>query len=577
MRCALFVREFRTALVPNLVTVGAILGTLAAVERLYGLRLGKAEDVQAFIDVALLVGLVVSGFISGERCFPAEVKESRILFFSSLPISRRWAWLAIVSARLVAALASLTLVVALRRPLLESADLTKTGISLVAALVLGAYILFFFAGTLFALLFRRTFFSYIAGFLVLSLLLIETLFSTSYSMLAPQLSMIALPPALFWQGSRFPPFLVVFLSVLLLSSLFLSWRFFVLGEISNPKRRGRNQILSAIIATAYLGIAFCVVSSTAFAAFGSIRGAVNLPNALFVRKTPPFNLSPDGRLLFVFESSNNRPFLVRVNIVDTGSGHVIGRSVYGGAGWGFWSDPGYVLNPLVINNSPLDRWGYLIQGSVDWIRISPRGREVSRLRLKGVEEVKTLVGGRALVVLREGNLGKILLLDGASGLSAEIARAPLDGKVVADQDGKTALVFFENVVLPSRAWVIDSGAREVRVPRTGLRTSSQYVLFGEAFGSSEEAQAELLRRFGLPPEREGAAIRGSFLLPPYGRPWILAESDAAYVYFLEERAPDSEVLWTRSTAPQGQWKGSRISLPKREPSTSLRGSVPSFL
>ncbi|HEV7506406.1 MAG TPA: hypothetical protein VGS07_16000 [Thermoanaerobaculia bacterium] len=184
--------------------------------------------------------------------------------------------------------------------------------------------------------------------------------------------------------------------------------------------------------------------------------------------------------------------------------------------------------------------------------------------MKGVEEVKTLAGGRALVVLREGNLGKILLLDGISGLPAEIARAPLDGKAVADQDGNTALVFFENVVLPSRAWVIDFGAREVRVPRTGLRTSSQYVLFGEAFGSSEEAQAELLRRFGLPPEREGAAIRGSFLLPRWGRPWILAESDVAYVYFLEERAPDSEVLWTRPAAPQGQWKRLSALSPNEE-------------
>jgi len=145
MRRALFAREFRSALVPNLVTAGAILATLVVLERLYGLRLGKAEDVRAFTDFALLIGLVLSGFISGERCFPSELKESRIFFLSSLPISRSWVWLVIVSARLLAALASLVLAVALRRPQLvptDSGNLLRLDIGLAAALVLLAYILF---------------------------------------------------------------------------------------------------------------------------------------------------------------------------------------------------------------------------------------------------------------------------------------------------------------------------------------------------------------------------------------------------------------------------------------------------
>ena len=90
MKRALFAREFRSALMPNLITVGAILATLVVMERFFG-SLGKVEDVRDFTDVALLAGLVLSGFISGERCFPTEMKESRMLFLASLPISRTWA------------------------------------------------------------------------------------------------------------------------------------------------------------------------------------------------------------------------------------------------------------------------------------------------------------------------------------------------------------------------------------------------------------------------------------------------------------------------------------------------------
>jgi multisubunit Na+/H+ antiporter MnhC subunit len=255
MRRSLFAREFRSALVPNLVTVGAILATLVVLERLYGLRLGKAEDVRSFTDVALVIGLVVSGFISGERCFPAELKESRMLFLSSLPISRTWTWLAIVSARLLVALASLALAVALRRPsvLPDSRDLLRLGIILVA-LAFVAYILFFSAGTLFALLFRRTLFSYVLGFLVLGILLGETLVSYFYSTVPPypgQLAQIPEPTDSLYLILYLTQ-IVAFLSLLLVLSLLLSWRFFLRGEIGNPKRRIRNQILFGLTAMAYL-------------------------------------------------------------------------------------------------------------------------------------------------------------------------------------------------------------------------------------------------------------------------------------------------------------------------------------
>src|SRR6185312_8234328 len=387
------------------------------------------------------------------------------------------------------------------------------------------------------------------GFPVLGLLLIETLFSCSYSIWHPNLSLLSQSPGTF-DGWRPPPFLMAFLSLLLVLSLLLSCRLFVRGEIGNPKRRIGNQILFAILAAAYLGLVFCVVGSTRFASLVGTWSPV-APWPVYPRRDYPYEVSPDGRYLFVFESLHGRPFMVRVSIVDTGSGRITGRSVYSGAGWGYWSEHGDVLNLLVLNNSPLDRWGYLVPGTVDWIRISPEAREVSKLRFKGVEDVRTLAGGRALVVLREGSLDKILLLEGAGGRSSEMARAPLDGQLIVNDDGEAALVYLDNVILPRRAWAIDSLVREVRVPRLSLKTP--YFIFGEAFGSPAEAQSALLQRFGQPSTHGGALVRGSLLLPDPRQALILTQPPG--LYFLEERVPASRVvLWARSTAPEGRWE-----------------------
>jgi len=246
-----------------------------------------------------------------------------------------------------------------------------------------------------------------------------------------------------------------------------------------------------------------------------------------------------------------RLFMVRVSIVDTRTGHVAGQSIYGGAGWDYWSAQGDVLNLLVLNNSPLDRWGYLIPGTVDWIRLSPEAREISTLRLKGVEQVEILAGGRALVVLREGDQGRVLLLDGASGRSSEMVRAPLDGGISVRVSGMAALVSFNNVLQPSRAWVIDSVAHEVRISRSTREVA--YVLSGEGLGSPSEAQAALLRRFGQPTAQGGVPIRGSFLLPDRDRAFLI-QPEVTGLYFLEGKAPGSRVLWARPTAPEGRWE-----------------------
>jgi hypothetical protein len=542
MRRALFAREFRSALVPNLATVGAILGTLMVLERLYGSRLGKAEDIRAFSDAALLAGLILSGFISGERCFPTEMKESRSFFLSSLPISRTWVWLAIVSARLLAALTSLSLAIALRRPSLVLPDsrLLRLNVGLVAALIVFGYILFFATGTLFALLFRRTLFSYAVGFPALGILLTETLLSSSYLTAFPNLMFGSLGGI----SDSLPHVSVtIFLSLLLVLMLLWSWRLFVRGEINNPKRRMSNQLLCGATAAVYLGFMFCVSASPSLASAGSFwsTGAGFFPQAHGI----PYSVSPDGRYLVVFETSIDRTFLFRVNILDTQTGHVTGRSVLKGVNCAYWSNRGDVLNLVVLNDSPLDRWGYLTPATVDWVRLSTKAREISRQRLPGIQQLEVLEGGRGIAVLQEGDEGRVVLLDGASGRLSQVMRAPFNGRADIQPSGSEALVYFDNVGWPRRAWAVNSRARELRTPRSIPEIS--YALFGEVLGSPAEAQAALFRRFSSPSSSEGAPIHGEFLLPK--ETWILDSDTPSGLYFLS-----GESVWARSTAPNGHWK-----------------------
>ncbi|HZF10019.1 MAG TPA: hypothetical protein VFE33_14615 [Thermoanaerobaculia bacterium] len=547
---------------PNLITAGAILGTLVAVERLYGLRLDKIEGLSSFIDIALLGGLVVSGFISGERCFSAELKEHRMLFLASLPLSRNWAWLAIVSARLSAALIALALVVALRRPLpapLPVENIRQLEIAAVSLFLL-LYLLLFSAGTLFAHLSRRTLFVYAVGYPLVGLLLVETFLACSYPTIPPvpwQLAIAPFDPAPI--GSRsvlLAAFLAftAFLSLLLLSWLLLSWRFFVRGEVSNPKQRLRNQLLFGITVAAYLGFVLSVATS---ARLVSIRGTWTVidPSTWLQSQSRPYGVSADGRYLFVFETLDRSPFIVRVSLVDTRTGQLSGRSTYGGVAWGFWSKNQDVLNLLILDNSPLGRWGYLKSGMAWWLRLTPAAREVSKTPLKGVEAVEILAGGRAVVSLRDGDQRRVLLLEGASGRSSEVVRAPADGEVVIYPDGPVALVYFDNSLLPKRAWVVDSVAQEVPAPRARPRPDT-YYLFGKFLATSTDAHLLLQQKVGPPATAQGQPIEGIFILPS-DQPWVLPPGLNPKGYYFVGRlglqpvhGPTKMGLWARSATEQ---------------------------
>lgn len=463
MRKTLFAREFRSALIPNLVTVGAILVTLVAVERFYGLRWGKVQDVRAFTDVALLVGLVVSGFISGERCFPAELKESRILFLSSLPISRTWTWLTIVSARLLAGLTSLSLAAAVRRPHLVLPDSRDAQAWPVIALVVFGYVFLFSVGTLFALLFLRTFVLYVTGFIILGILLSETLFASSYTARWPALTSLADVPA---ATLKEPLFLVFFLILFLLTALLLSLQFFIRGEVGDLGQRIRNQFAFGVTVAVYLSLVFCLASNAKiisirdtwnffghrlFMELSSLRSEPGLPRWPF--PPSPCGVSADGRYLFVLESSYERPFIARVSIVGTLAGRLTYRSVYGGVYGGYWSDEDNILNLLVLNNSPLDRWGYLVDGNLDWIRLSPDGREITRLRLKGLEDVAILRGG-TLSAFRECGLSGVRLLD-----TNEKSKAWFSSLYLDEKGGRVWI----SEVLPSEIWRSSPRAKDLRI------------------------------------------------------------------------------------------------------------------
>jgi hypothetical protein len=193
----------------------------------------------------------------------------------------------------------------------------------------------------------------------------------------------------------------------------------------------------------------------------------------------------------------------------------------------------------------------LVSGSVDWIRLSPGAQEISKLSLNGIEEAETLEEGRALAVLNQDGQGRVLLLDGASGRPSELVRAPLDGRAIIRGNVPEVLVYFDNILVPQRAWVVDSLAHEIRIPRPVRELA--YVLFGEASGSESEAQATLLRKFGSPSTSEGEPIKGDLLLSS----WVLnltARPDARGLYFIEGDSDYPRGLWARPATPDGRWE-----------------------
>lgn len=557
MKRALFAREFRTALVPNLVTIVAILGTLLLVERAYGLKFGKAEDVRIFIDWTLLAGLVLSGFISGERCFPPEVKEQRLLFLSSLPLSRGGVWFAMVSGRLLAALTSLTAGILLRRPFLVL--LKEQGawpiFTIAATLAIVLYLVFFAGGVLFAFLFRKPLFSYAVGYPVLGLVLFETLLATVYNFSTPVLQDLQIPPLRSFDELSFPFSAVLFpLSLLLLlfaGCLLLSFHLFSRGEVGDIKRRMSNALVSSLAAVVYLGVVFWS-SSFNLLPVRMTRDPVFLESFYFPN-LPPL-VSPDGRYLCVLDQIDGRPPFVRVSILENQTGRILSETTHVGFALAQWAGKGATLSLVTFNDSPLDRWGYLIPGSVDWFRLNPEGQEISKLRLRGVETLEPLPNGRILAVLQEGD---ILLLNGESGHSSKVAEASLDGNVVVARGGDSTLVYFDNIIQPDKAWVVGQGIREVVATRSTLR--DHVVFFGNVIGSLNEAQAVLRQKFSQPSGVGGQSLSGSFVLPTSTEPWIPDGGlGPKAVLFLEGKPNGQTALWARNLSTG--WEQLDISL-----------------
>jgi len=156
----LFVRELRDALVVDLwsfVVLGSVLAAAGSM-----LQLGVLVLLERF----LLPILVALGFAAGERCFPISFKERYLLFFSSLPLARYKLWLAIVSARLMAAVVSLGSVALVLALVKRRLGFTIPAFPAPQGGYAGAFMLFvvsFLAGGLLSLLARRTVLAYALG------------------------------------------------------------------------------------------------------------------------------------------------------------------------------------------------------------------------------------------------------------------------------------------------------------------------------------------------------------------------------------------------------------------------------
>jgi hypothetical protein len=542
MRRALFLREFRTALLPNLAAAFYLVGFLAYLD--FSLSRGNPE-IRTFFLLGLFAGLV--GYISGERCFPSDLKEYRTLFLHSLPISRTRSWIDIILARLLAGLIALAPIAAFQLVWLPEGQ--QPHFALLPTSLLFIYILSFSAGSLFALLFRRPLFAYVAGLGIFSVLWGETFLSCRYAAESPSVAFAHLPKQ--WIGSPHPS-IVAFLILLLVLSFTLSWRFFVEGEIGNLKRWGKNHLLFGMTAVAYLGVVVCATSSKRLSMVGSTWNLE--PMSAGPSSFGPHSVSRDGHYLAVFEALDGRPFVFRVSLVDVRTGRLTGQSVFSGIYRAYWSGVGRgeALNLIVLNNSPLDRWGYLLPATLDWVQLSPKANEISKKRIPGVRNIELMAEGRALAVEEEDGVGKVLILDGTQGASSEVVRAPFDGYASIDSDGFGALVYFVNDLPPRRAWFIGSNAHEVHIPQTSMRTA--LVLFDTIPGSPAEAQNLLLEKFPPPVGPGGTPTPGEFILPYYSFWTVESASETKGLFFLEKSNAAAWNLWARSTATEGHWE-----------------------
>src|SRR6185369_4750364 len=166
---SIFARELRDALIRNLIALAVVSSVFYFAEKLSRGREGPITGLTDIVGVLTLLGLILAPFVCGERAFPPDLKERRLVYLSVLPVRRGHLWLAVFGAHLFSALipaglAALDLRVKGTRQSWE--DYCMLAI---------AFVFLFTTGSTLALALRRVFAVYIAGLVMTGAILFEML------------------------------------------------------------------------------------------------------------------------------------------------------------------------------------------------------------------------------------------------------------------------------------------------------------------------------------------------------------------------------------------------------------------
>lgn len=525
MKRKLFLGEFKRALIPTVVTLGAFYVLALLSDRII-LHFGGQSDTRDNVNYFLGVLLVASGFLSGARAFSKEFKTSHSLLLQTLPVSRGWIWFLLVSSSLSVSLACVTAVVFLRSGMLIIPQLTVIGFCL--------YLFLFAAGCCFALLHERPYLAYLVGYLTVAVVAgLLVVYAQYYSNATIITSLVNLDQPDAMANIRL---IIEGLLVLFFLYMGLCRFFFISGEFLLLRATLRNYLLLILASGSFL-----LVLNFA------------LPSVLMARgrwKILETSVSPDGKYLAVYESQSEYEAFHRVTVVDVGKLSRIGTFEFRSRPmWVqqrcFWSQTGNVLNILVADQPPIRS---LLSPPSDSVQqLSPDCRELGMHTFSSgaILEFVPLQEGDALAIV--GGAQKLMLLSlqtgetkdpvGVIGSELWTGIAPLDhGDLVRSQGP-----------MP-RAWLYDTALKGLTyVPDNNY--SGAFLMGDTVYDSPSVFRKEVARVYPPP-----GNITGNYICP-------YRLTRVPPVFYLHADAANRTAELYVATASGGLWRQIAAGVP----------------
>jgi hypothetical protein len=516
----LFLRELRDGLLGNLLMMGGLLAVAVVVELARPLA-GTSEVV----NVMILVIMVLLSFVAGERCFPTDLKERRLLFLNVLPVSRWRICLSILGARFLAFLAVTALVLLLRPSVFafrSQNDPAATSVVLTTLPVL------FSSGAVLSLIFRTPAITYIVGYPMMLVVLFE---ADSYRRYGEP-------------GSFRLWYLFLFLATLI--SVLLCLGFFQKGEFNLGRRKWTNlSLLSACAVIWWVSIYAIAVHPRIYDVRAKWHRSYDLPGIpFFYRYSEDRVVSRSGRYLLVVESLSGHPAQERISVVDALSGALVGSRELRNVLWVGWSGDSDIVEALMTKVSKVFPSPPGIPPSTLWIRLSPAADILSTTEFPETLALRALSPLGEILVAREGESTRAFYLDGRRGESTDLAHGPPGQATIWSSGSEEVIVrVASSPFLPGAIWLL-KGAGRKPLPEPVQTITKPHVIAGKLIESSEAAQAVLEREFSRP-VAGGKAALGRFVLPEQ-RSFFLDSGQG--VFFLESAKGGNFALWAYSRA-----------------------------